>query len=193
MKESIVIITFIIILYIFYSLYINKQTVLIETLNGGKLLVQNSVHKDECTWLLNEMVDRMFRLKNYLYLNINKYTNYKKYIEQLNYNFNEKDTIIYENSTDPEFTSYSVNKGEELVFCLKSRKNGKPHDINLMMYVAIHEMAHIGCPEQGHTPLFNKIFAFLLKEAINIGLYKYENYGVNPVEYCGMELSTSII
>ena len=193
MKESIVIVVFIIMMYIFYSLYINKQTRLVETLAGSKLLVQNSIHKEYCTWLLNEMVERMFRLKNYLYNNINKYGEYKKYIEQLNRNFSEKDTIIYENSTDPEYTSYSVNKGEELVFCLKSRKTGKPHDIDLMMYVAIHEMAHIGCPEQGHTPLFNKIFAFLLREAINIGLYNYTNYGINPIEYCGMELSTSII
>ena len=193
MKESIVIVVFIIMIYIFYSLYINKKTILVETLNGGKLLVQNGKHKEYCTWLLNEMVGRMFRLKNYLYNNINKYEKYEKYIEQLNNNFSEKDTIIYENSTDPEYTSYSVNKGEELVFCLKSRKTGKPHDINLMMYVAIHEMAHIGCPEQGHTPLFNKIFAFFLKEAINIGLYSYTNYEINPIEYCGMELSTSII
>ena len=61
------------------------------------------------------------------------------------------------------------------------------------MYVAIHEMAHIACPEIGHGSLFKKIFRFLCEEAINIGIYKKVDYSANPIEYCGMILSSSII
>ena len=62
-----------------------------------------------------------------------------------------------------------------------------------MMYVALHELAHVGCHEIGHTELFKDIFAFYTREAIKLGIYKYEDYDSNPVEYCGMVLSSSII
>jgi hypothetical protein len=61
------------------------------------------------------------------------------------------------------------------------------------MYVAVHELAHTACPETGHTPLFNKIFKFLLKRAVEIDLYDFEDYASNPIMYCGMELNTNIL
>ena len=117
----------------------------------------------------------------------------EQYINQLGQNFNEDKTVIYETDPDSNLTSYSVNKGEELSFCLKSKKTDNLHDINLMMYVAIHELAHIGCPEIGHGDLFKKIFKFFTEEAIKIGIYKKVNYSELPVEYCGMVLSSSIV
>ena len=57
----------------------------------------------------------------------------------------------------------------------------------------MHEMAHIACPEIGHGDLFKKIFRFIALEAINIGLYRKEDYSQNPVEYCGMTLSSTIV
>ena len=54
-------------------------------------------------------------------------------------------------------------------------------------------MAHSACPEMGHTPLFNKIFHFFLTESTKLNIYKYENYSLNPVSYCGMNLNTNIL
>ena len=62
-----------------------------------------------------------------------------------------------------------------------------------MMYVGIHEMAHIACPEIGHGDLFKKIFKKLTEEAIKIGIYKKIDYSSQPTEYCGMILSSSIV
>ena len=61
------------------------------------------------------------------------------------------------------------------------------------MYVALHEMAHVACPEVGHGDLFKKIFKFLTEQAIQIKIYNLDNYDNNPVEYCGMILSSNII
>ena len=61
------------------------------------------------------------------------------------------------------------------------------------MYVAIHELAHIACPEIGHGALFQEIFRFLAQEAIKLKLYKYKDYYKEPVEYCGMILSTTVL
>ena len=103
------------------------------------------------------------------------------------------DVKVRENEGGNDLTSYSVNKGEELSFCLKSKKTGELHEINLLMYVALHEMAHIACPEIGHGELFKKIFKFLTEQAIEIGIYKYDDYETKPVEYCGMMLSSNIL
>jgi len=97
---------------------------------------------------------------------------YQKYIHDLEEKFT--DVSISENIYDFYYTSYSVNKGEQLVFCMRSRKNNsndRRHDINLMMYVALHEISHIACPEYGHTELFKEIFSFITKSAIDIGIY----------------------
>ena len=86
-----------------------------------------------------------------------------------------------------------MNKGEEIVFCLRSKNDNKLHDINELMYVAIHEIAHVGCPEIGHTPLFLKINKILLKQAVECNVYVYKNYSLYPEDYCGIKLSTTIL
>lgn len=102
------------------------------------------------------------------------------------------DVEIQETPADSKYTSYSVNKGELLVFCIRSKKTFKIHDMNELLYVAIHEIAHIGCPEVGHTNLFFKINAYLLKKAMQYDIYKYIDYSVNNKEYCGMTLTTNV-
>jgi hypothetical protein len=38
----------------------------------------------------------------------------------------------------------------------------------------------------GHNAEFKKNFSWLLKEAMRIGIWNYENYGINEQEYCGI-------
>jgi hypothetical protein len=61
------------------------------------------------------------------------------------------------------------------------------------MYVAIHEMSHMACPEIGHGELFKKIFNFLTKVGMELNIYYREDFVSNPKEYCGMILSSSIV
>lgn len=193
MKESIIIAIFVLFIYMFFTLN-KKSLVLMEASNSGfKFLVHNDKFKKESANILSEIITRMYKLRNHLVNNKDDFPDFKDSISLLEQNLNQERTNIYENSPNSDYTSYSVNKGEEVVFCLKSKKTGKLHKINLLMYVAIHEMAHIGCHEIGHTDLFKKIFEFYAKEAIKIGIYQYEDYDSNPVEYCGMVLSSTII
>lgn len=191
MKESVLISMIIVFIYIF--LFLNKNDVVyVETSTGAKFLVHKDDNKNEKAELLGNIVQNMYKLKNHLIKNRNKFPEYKLYIDQLNNNFTES-TTIYETDPKSDLTSYSVNKGEEISFCLKSKKTGKLHNLNLLMYVAIHEMAHIGCPEVGHGDLFKKIFKKFAEESINIGIYDKIDYWQDPVEYCGMVLSSSIV
>lgn len=191
MKDSILISITIVLIYIF--LFINNTNLKLIEANGNKVLVRALPDCQKSGQLLIELIQKMYQLRDYLVQNIQKFPEFKEYINLLGNNFNQKRTLIYENAPDSEYTSYSVNKGEEFVFCLKCKKTKKLHHINLLVYVAVHEMAHAGCPEIGHTPLFNKIFRFFLQQAIQIGIYQYEDYSSNPVNYCGLNLYTNIL
>jgi hypothetical protein len=119
----------------------------------------------------------------------NKFTKYIKDLEKKFDNVN-----ISENITDFYYTSFSVNKGEQIVFCMRSRKDkDKQHDTNLMMYVALHEISHIACPEYGHTELFKEIFQYITQNAINLNMYHSIDFKNLPTEYCGIVISDSIV
>ncbi len=110
--------------------------------------------------------------------------NFISYINNINEKFYYID--IYENNMNNNNTSYTINKGDEMILCIRSKNDYKLHNINDLLYVVIHEFAHIGCPEIGHTELFYKINKYLLERAIEKKIYKYEDYNKNPREYCGI-------
>ena len=141
---------------------------------------------DEKLNLLMNLLKRMYFLKKYLYNNILKEDKFRPYVEQLYINFTPLRTKIIENYNTDDTTSYSINKGTEIYICLKDKKSNKLHDINLLMYVMIHEMAHLACPTIGHDDLFHYIFNKLINYASIIGIYSYQDYNLNPVQYCGI-------
>ena len=145
------------IIFIYLFIHINKKNlVYIESIDGNKYMVNNIDNKEISANLLSQINKRIFLLKDYLFKNINKFLDKKNDILLLNKNLNNR-TKIYETEIDSKYTSYSVNKGEELVFCLRSKKTTEFHDINLLMYVALHEISHLACKEIGHTQLFKDI------------------------------------
>ena len=54
-----------------------------------------------------------------------------------------------------------------------------------MMFVLIHELAHIMTKENGHPPIFWKNMGYLLEEAKKVGIYIPVDYSREPVDYCG--------
>lgn len=93
----------------------------------------------------------------------------------------------------PSMTSYSINKGEYVVLCLRDPVTGKPYDLDLVTYVVLHEAAHIACPEIGHTPLFRRIFADLLVAAKRAGILLKTDYLSEPTPYCGITIAERIV
>lgn len=99
---------------------------------------------------------------------------------------------VSEGSIESGYTSYSVNKGEKLILCIRQRDRSFV-DVNVMLYVAIHELAHLMTSEIGHTPLFWENFRFLLNEAISQGIYTKKDYSADPQEYCGITIQSSVV
>lgn len=79
--------------------------------------------------------------------------------------------------------SYTINK-KKVYICLKDQHD-RYYNRNMLVYVILHEYAHILCDEIGHTPKFFDIFDKVLAKATEKGLY---NPSIPLVkEYCGHE------
>lgn len=100
-------------------------------------------------------------------------------------------TKIKETLPTSEYTAYSENKGEKLAFCLNQNKKNNENliDKNTLMFVALHEMAHIASKSVGHNDEFWYNFKFLIEEAESIQIYKPIDYKKESKNYCGMMIT----
>jgi hypothetical protein len=105
-------------------------------------------------------------------------------------NFNPD--AISEGGAEVGYTSYSVNKGEKIVLCIR-QSNGQFVDHNVIMYVAIHELAHLMTKEIGHPTVFWDNFKRLLQEAIDLKIYTKTDFARSPTPYCGITITSSVI
>jgi len=191
MKQELFITTFsILILSILFYWFNRHNGIYIKSnIDNNYYYVSNLENKQEIADMLALIKIRIKYLLEYLKQNPNE--EYKEYVKNLEDNINSVD--ILENIDEYNYTSYSVNKGEELVLCVKNQKTKELYDINLIMYVVLHEISHIMCPEYGHGNLFKKIFNYITQEAIKCGIYQDLDFEHNPREYCGLTIKSNIL
>ena len=160
-----------------------------SSVDGNTYQVRDMPDKQEAADLLARVRQRMQKLYNYL---IATYPE-KLQVKQLKQNFKPDPSRISESTPDAEHTSYSVNKGESVHFCLRQRRGNNESLVkeNIMVFVALHEMAHMVTPTIGHGPDFWNNFGWLLKIAEDQGIYTYEDFSAHPVSYCGVKITDS--
>lgn len=196
-----ILISIIIILMFYTTFYIKEHMFLSDNLVFIKSSIDNTSYwvrdlpdKSHAANLLALIKVNMIKLINHLNNNQTRFDGHTEHIKDLVKRTRE--IYIMETPQDESYTSYTVNKGEKIVICLRSRsisEYNKTHDLNTVMYVVIHELAHVACPEYGHTPLFKEIFKFLLKQSSSIGIYIIINYVNFPVDYCGMTINEYLL
>lgn len=189
-KTLIIVVLIIIILYFIISkiVFYNKSEYLKSNTNDKYYLVKDTKNKYNKV----DLIDKLFNSLNILLEEL-KNSNYDfKDIDIEEIQEKIKNSEILENITDSD-TSYTVNKGEKIILCLADRENDNLYSYNLLMYVLIHELAHILNTTYGHDDNFKKTFRFILEKAIELNLYTYEDYKNNPVNYCGLILNTNIM
>ena len=181
------------IVYIYYNNTYYKDNLVNQTstVDNEEYLVRNVEDKSIAANTLATVKNNIKKLVLHLKNNISQYESEKEYINNLVKR--TKQINIMETPDDEKNTSYTINKGEKIVICLRSKFLNEIHDINTIMYVVIHELAHVACPEYGHTPLFKKIFIFLLKESHKINIYTPIDYRRNPQDYCGMTINEYLL
>jgi len=174
-----IIFTYLIYQYHYYS----KIETIVSTVDNRNYEVQIKNDAQEAADLIAQIREKLILLVQHL---IKAFPNEDR-TEQLKKNF--KPDNIKEGIDDPNYTSYSINKGEQIVLCL--RTNNKLMDLNTMMFVVLHELSHICTISIGHTPEFWENFKWILEEAINIGVYKKQEFKLNNVDYCGIKITNS--
>jgi hypothetical protein len=90
-------------------------------------------------------------------------------------------------------TSFTEDKGKVLAMCLREKVDGTQNfeDYNVLVFVSVHELAHIASIGYGHETEFWSNFKVLLNEAVSSGLYDPIDYSKKPINYCGLDVTYS--
>jgi predicted metal-dependent hydrolase len=191
MQEFIVGVLILVIVYLIYS--INNSGLTKAEFDGQVYMVQELPDKMKAVDLLIKLKNDLSKIaqKTLDRAKDEKNSEYTGYMQIINDRLNT--VYIREVEKDSPYTSYSVNKGEELVFCLRNKETHQFYDYNKILYVAVHEIAHIGCPEVGHTKLFFELNRYILETAQKNNMYNFVDYNNTPEEYCGIQIYTNVL
>lgn len=157
--------------------------------DGRTYRVRDMPDKQAAADLLARVRQKLANLYSYLQQTFPN----KPQVKQLIQNFTPEPSRFWEATPDAEHTSYSVNKGEKVHLCLRQREGSNESlvDENVMVFVGLHEMAHVITPSLGHGPDFWNNFGWLLKQAEKTGIYHYQDFKSHPVSYCGLHITDS--
>lgn len=164
--------------------YMNNEGSMIEIMIDGNSYkvrdyedkrISYGVAKD-----LHELSGKIDRLIKYLRKN---HSTEEPVIRLLNSYSGNIQEITFDNEGQ---VGYNVNKGEVIGLCMY--KNGKFLDINTIMFVLLHELAHSMTIAYDHNEEFWDNFSFLLNEAMEIGIYTYEDFKSKPKRHCNMRI-----
>ena len=166
--------------------YVNDVKYVRSNINNKEYLVRNTKDSQEAANMLSQIGQRLNDVVGSLVTKYPKDPRVKRVKERFN---PEK---ISESSPTSQYTSYSVNKGEKIVFCLRSKEAEQElHDFNTITFVALHELAHLMTESIGHTQEFWDNFRFILKNAIQKGYYQVQDFKNKPIRYCGTNITDS--
>ena len=168
--------------------FYNKTEYIKSNIYDKTYLVKNTENKYEKVKLIDQLLESLNILIGDL--KTNEDLNIESDFEDIQNRLINSEVL--ENITNSD-TSYTVNKGEKIVICLADRDTDKLYSYNLLMYVLLHELAHIINTTYGHDENFKKVFKIITQRAIDLNLYTYEDYKKSPKNYCGLTLNTSII
>ena len=89
-------------------------------------------------------------------------------------------------------SSYTINKGELISMCVRHKKKNKNfHDYQTLLFVLIHELAHVASISKGHNKEFMTNFKFLLDHAGESKMDYAQNYSNSPITYCGVKVTNN--
>jgi len=169
-------------------IYLNSDSFqlkcIVSTVDGNKYCVRERERVQDAADMLAKVNVKCKQLVDYTN---NKYPD-KDNVKRLKEGYNPK--RVAETLPTSEYTAYSENKGEKLAFCLNKKRQGEDQliDEHTLMFVAIHELAHVATKSVGHKTEFWDNFKFLLENAQEAGIHIPKDYKMEPAEYCGMDI-----
>ena len=182
---KLVIIAIVVVLVLYYFNFAETSLTYEKGSDEQFHLVRDLPDKEEAAEIMGEIKRRLQLLINYCVTNFPNDTN----VQQMKQRF--KTQNIQETDLSDSGTSYSIDKGKEINLCIRDKATARLHQINILMFVSIHELAHVMATSYGHNGEFGDRFVFLLKQATKIGIYKAVDYSKKNVNFCGMDVTDS--
>lgn len=171
--------------FFFFTWYQISHVYIVSKIDGRTYRVKNNHLAQECADTLATINHRIMKLIKYVE-GLKPKPMYANRLGKYN------PDAVTENILNLD-TTYTLNKSD-MYFCLTPRKDDiYVYDINTLMFVAIHELAHVSSVSIGHTDEFKDNFADLVNHGIVLGVYNYIDYSKTPVEYCGVTIKHNII
>lgn len=186
LTDAVVIVIMVAIVFMYFKKQYGEVTYVRSKLDGRRYLVQKKPDAERAADMLARLNADMIKLVQHMMAKFRS----REDVRRLYNNYNAD--AISEGGMEHGYTSYSVNKGEKVVLCIR-QKDGSFVSQNVLVYVATHELAHIMTSEVGHTDTFWANFRFLLREAMKIGVYTYQDFGKEPQPYCGIQITSSVV
>jgi hypothetical protein len=171
-----------------YMYYRNSDefqlTCIISNVDGNKYCVREREKLQAAADLLANVTEKCKALVNYM----DQHHHDEERVIRLVAGYNPQ--RIAETLPTSEYTAYSENKGEKLAFCLNKTKQDNENliDESTLIFVAIHELAHVMTKSIGHKSEFWENFKYLLENAKTAGIHQPVDYKKNKQEYCGMSI-----
>ena len=172
--------------FITYQSKFSSLTYVVSTVDKRKYLVRNEVNKQKAA---DKLANINLQILDFIEKLTDKYRNNDNFEDVVRIKNRYNPDNMSENTKYSRHTSYSVNKGEQMVVCLRQKEDDSFVDNNTILFVILHELAHIMTRSIGHTEEFWTNFKFLLKEAEQFNLYKKEDYNSKSKRYCGMDIT----
>ena len=114
----------------------SELTYVKSTIDGNKYLVRNR-DKQEAADKLALIKVNLTKIVEHVKINNISDPKVRRLVEKY------RPEQISESLPNTNYTSYSVNKGEKLVFCIRFKKTGKIVDTNTMMFVVTYMNLHM--------------------------------------------------
>lgn len=150
-----------------------------SSLDGREYLVRKLPDSARAADLLAELNARLTRLVRHMAA---KHPD-DEAVRRLYENYDPE--ALSEGGTEAGYTSYSVNKGEKIVLCLRQRDDSFVA-VNVLMYVAVHELGHLMSASVGHNDEFWGNFRRVLREAVATGEYTKVDFAAEPHSYLSL-------
>lgn len=178
----------IILILLLIVLYVNFK----KDKSKVKIIINNReylVHKYENTFLMQKIAKTIYSLekdidKLLLYLKVNEFPHKTLEIKRLFKRYKRHITDISPSAT--KHVAYNINKGKVIGLCIY--KDNKFQDYNTIMFVLLHELAHVMTKEYKHNKEFWDNFKFLIKQAIKIKIYNYQDFNNKSENFCNMNI-----
>lgn len=172
--------------YIYTEYFRTSLIYVTSTVDGKAYLVRNLPDKQQAADLLANTRLKLIGVQQ----NLTKYYPKDKRVILLNKRFKQDE--MSESEPDSKYTSYTINKGEKIIYCLRSRDERQQLvNPNVLLFVALHEMSHVMTVSVDHSPEFWENFRFVLANAIHWKIYTPQNFKDKPQEYCGTHITNS--